>query len=580
MAVYDEVPARKPAIVALYLIRGVANYLKYIHGNYIAFAFWAVAMLLYLPAYDAGFFQDFIDTAWLFKEQSFSEFLNREGIEHKSFYQVTQLLLYGLLSIFGTRPLPWFLLFTLLHAINGYLALRLFFRLLSMLDVRRARQAATLGAFLFIIHPVQAEVLIWKASLHYLTGTMMLLLILRWTLGYINTSKFRYLAQIWILYLISTFTLEIFYLTPAFVMAVLTALRLSGGLDKRRFTEAILRIFVPLVGGWVGHLIIYYLTYGRWVAHYDFELAEAFNASAAGGQYGKYLSHVLLMESLWPQYWRMRLYDVWMMPGVAMTLLAGIVILFLVIILRFRRLSSMAKAMGCIFFMAILSLVLVLPMWFNDFQLLRNDRYFYLPSVFLLMIPALLIFSIGRSRIRLWAGGIYALYCVMGTAQIAQKASISTGIFQSLLRNFQWQREDVVLLLNLPNNYEGIAMLPADDPAPLNKHLSVFGLGTARGRVYAVSSYNMQQPWDGAHVTVLDSLRLKVTLNQWGCWWWWRTQGAHSYETDLFRLEMTDGGHEYILELKERPERMVVLFQRGHEWRKVDLNRIGVEQWY
>ncbi|MBS1775602.1 MAG: hypothetical protein JSS64_04900 [Bacteroidetes bacterium] len=88
----------------------------------------------------------------------------------------------------------------------------------------------------------------------------------------------------------------------------------------------------------------------------------------------------------------------------------------------------------------------------------------------------------------------------------------------------------------------------------------------------------MNTPYDGAHVTVLDSNTLKVTLNQWGSWWMYNYHGAKSYENDLFRVEITDVGHEYILHLKAHSKNIAILFQHGDWWSQVNLNRMG-EQW-
>jgi hypothetical protein len=88
----------------------------------------------------------------------------------------------------------------------------------------------------------------------------------------------------------------------------------------------------------------------------------------------------------------------------------------------------------------------------------------------------------------------------------------------------------------------------------------------------------MEHAHDGAHVTVLDSLHLKVTLNQWGTWWWYRGRGLQEYENEYFALHYHDDGLSYILTLKQRPPGMVLLYSQGMQWREVDMGK-KEEQW-
>src|SRR5690606_24460614 len=83
--------------------------------------FWIIVLFLYLPAYKAGMFLDFADMIFLYKQQSFWDFINLKDNPNMSLYQVTQVLLYILISFFGTKPLGWFIVFSFLHALNAYL---------------------------------------------------------------------------------------------------------------------------------------------------------------------------------------------------------------------------------------------------------------------------------------------------------------------------------------------------------------------------------------------------------------------------------------------------------------------------
>ena len=145
--------------------------------------------------------------------------------------------------------------------------------------------------------------------------------------------------------------------------------------------------------------------------------------------------------------------------------------------------------------------------------------------------------------------------------------------------NYKWEDAPVVLILNLPATYNGVGIVLSHVPSDFTEHMRIFYNRPAKNNVMDVSGYNMQHPWDGAHVTVLDSNKLKVTLNQWGSWWWKGGFGAQNYENEYYSVNFTDVGHEYEVTLKKLVPGMVILYQQGMQWRVVDMAKLGVEQW-
>ena len=95
---------------------------------------------------------------------------------------------------------------------------------------------------------------------------------------------------------------------------------------------------------------------------------------------------------------------------------------------------------------------------------------------------------------------------------------------------------------------------------------------------YDVLSYNMLTPTDGAHVTVLNDSTVRITLNQWGTWWWYEGKGAYTYENSVFKENLVDGGHFYDLILRQPPANYLLLYQVGNEWKVVDWSKKGVDQ--
>ncbi len=122
--------------------------------------FWIGIMLIYFPAYQAGFYTDFKDTLEAYKQYGFVDFINRKGIDNLNLYQATQVLLYCFISLFKTNPVPWFLLFTAMHAFNGYLIYKFFIRFFNKLGWVTARTPVLFGVVFFLVAPSAAQVVI------------------------------------------------------------------------------------------------------------------------------------------------------------------------------------------------------------------------------------------------------------------------------------------------------------------------------------------------------------------------------------------------------------------------------------
>ena len=114
-----------------------------------------------------------------------------------------------------------------------------------------------------------------------------------------------------------------------------------------------------------------------------------------------------------------------------------------------------------------------------------------------------------------------------------------------------------------------------------NPHLRVFTGTSVKGTVYDVAAYNLTSTSDGAHVTVLDSQHLKVSLNEAGAWWCYASPilKATDYENDYYKVSYVDNDRSYILEFKQQPDaRTAILFQVGEQWKRVDMSLLHVVQ--
>src|SRR5689334_21957970 len=98
--------------------------------HYFLFAvFYLLILVLYFPTRQAGFVMDFI--AW---QEKFNQYPVTAALTNFGYHAQQQfflLLFYLLYKLFALNGIYWYLIFSFLHALNGWLLFRLFVRLLE-----------------------------------------------------------------------------------------------------------------------------------------------------------------------------------------------------------------------------------------------------------------------------------------------------------------------------------------------------------------------------------------------------------------------------------------------------------------
>jgi hypothetical protein len=541
---------------------------------------WLAVMLLYAPAWKGGFQQDFQGWLQLYHNSTFWGMLNREGIPVHSFYQVTQLQLYVLTRLFGTHPIPWFLLFTALHALNGALLYRLAQTVLSDFQFANARWAAMAGTLLVLFNPSMTEVVIWKAAYHYLIAVQGILWILLWARNYLLDCGAKWIWRSVLLLIILAFTLELWYTIPALVGLMIVAYYRAGIIGKEQFRNSLTELFLPLTAVLLVHLLCYRLVYGTWFAHTAFTSPGDDSLLYVAARLWGYEWHLLGFGRFFPHELRELIYK---KTGYTKGGLFAIGLIAILAEWSWRSYPRWKAGMRAIVLFAgwsLISIVIILHYLPADLFVVSNDRYLYLTAFFQWMLVAIAMAAVFHNVwLRRVAFVAVLLVCLGFTAYLIREWRRSTKVFWSMHDKFAWKDAPLVLILNMPSMYNGIGIIRGSDTSELPAHLYNSGRDVPKGQVRDISSYNMNHPWDGAHVVVEDSTHLHVTLSQWGSWWQLNGLGALDRSNALFDLHFIDPGHDYRLTLKQRPPGMVILYQQGLEWRVVDMNKIGVEQW-
>lgn len=536
---------------------------------------WLTISVLYLPAAKAGEVGDFYGLIYRLDNISFKDFINRP--DSLSLYQFTQLVLYAIFKIIGTSPVLWHLLETSAHAINCLMLYIICKGVLEDSKVNNAGLISFAGVFLYALTPYNTEVVVHEPCYHYLQGYFIVLLILYWVQRYQHDQKPGYVWAAGILYFLSTYSLEVFYFTPWLCLALMVYYRVSLKYDAAVFRKSLLCFFLPMLVLYGAHVVVLRMVINRYVGH------VAFPEQMLGIHYlskmPEYLYHVLLLGRYWPQPIRQAAYELcesWVFLIPFYTTLCGIC---LYLTIRFNRLSVKGKAGVLVLVWLLLMIFIATAFEIPKMQLVLFDRYTYFMSPFLFIMLALLLVGNKRKRIAITILALYAvcnIYCLELTNYYWKR---SAYIVKRLLNEIPPPGNKTIVLLNLPENMNGILMTGAQDVSLWKLAHNLVSDHKIDNEVYDAASFNMTTPEDGAHVNVINDSTIRVTLNQWGTWWWYKYRGGISYENDAYILDMKDAGHYYDLTLKRDPASYLLLFAKGDKWQQADLSRKNIDQY-
>lgn len=540
--------------------------------------FWCLLFLLYYPAAKAGFVTDF--TGWLdqVKNHGFWENINRTNFQAKSLYQVTQFNTFVFYRLFGINAWLWHLLFITLHALNTYLLFSFVSGLMDDTGISNSRAIAFSGALLFCISPYFSEVIVWEPSFHFLQGLLFILFILSWVRKYAHSGNAKYIKWSLLLYFISTFTLEIFYITPWLVITLAVFYGTNAAIEKGIFKKIAGNFFLPMLLLFCIRLVIYRLAYGEWVSRIGTSAVTGITADNFGKPL-KYWFNLLLLGRFFPQNVRDSVYSFCDSTRGLISFYSIIAVISMYIVTRFHRMGGKGKIASLLFAWTMIALALLIPLWFPKDMLVLFDRYTYFSGAFLYMLTTVLISFIALQYVRLAIVLLVVLANVRFTIQVSRFWAKAYKVDYGLLHNFPDAGSKTVILLNLPENIHGIPMIGSDFNSEFKfMHNLLLAHNPINNTVYDVLSYNMITPDDGAYVNVLNDSTIRVTLNQWGTWWWFAGKGGYSYNNADYRLNLTDPGHCYELTLKKPAQEYLLLFSVGDQWKAVDWNRKNADQ--
>ncbi len=540
-------------------------------------AYWIIVFILYLPAAKAGRVGDFPGWVHFLITSNFLDYINRTDSEHiQSMYQFTQIVTFVFYKMFGANAWLWHLLFITMQAVNAWLLFTFARRLFSDSSIGNAIPAAFTGALLFCVSPHISEVVVWESAFHYLLALMLMLIVCWCTLQFLAGLQRKFALWGGIVFLLSTFSLEFFYITPVLVLTMILYYLLALNTEKKVIVKTLLFFTLPQLIFFLLHFILLYAKYHSGIAHITSATLHVNETNMSKGP--KYIFHILFFGRFWGDEWRLKIYE-FCASGAGLAAFYGIITLVLLFLaVRFRQLNSSQKLLAFLFIWVLVALALLLPLWFPDTGLVIYDRYTYALDAFIYMSLALLVFIIMPKYVSAGLVLLFAMLNMRFTHKVNAYWQQSARIVNNLVATFPNDPSKKVLLLNLPECLDGVQMIGTRDDGEFTMMYNAIQPNKITNPVYDVEAFYMRSPADGAHVIVVNDSTIKVTLNQWGTWWLYYGFGATSYENNDYKVAMRDVGHWYDLILKHPASEYLILYSVGKDWKKVDWNKKNVEQ--
>jgi hypothetical protein len=534
----------------------------------IALAMFLATAALHWPTKDAGFVADFWGWEKLYREQSFWGFWNTFG--HTVHQQLPQFFNIVWYRLFGTQGLPWYLLFSLLHAANGYLLYRFLLKTSGMWQLSHGKWVALAGASFFLCSPYIADATVWRVCLHYLLSGGFTLGALLAVSDYLERGHTKVLWWAHGLLLLHYFTLEFALATPLVVHALCFGWWLTQPRETQKpvVVENFLRLItLPQLAITALFFASNKLTFGQWVGHYGESTHLKFNTLQMLAQPFKYLAKYWTFGRHWDHGDKARLFGfidsergLWILYGLLLGLVAS------ALWIKRRQHPRLSLGLLC----CVMGFLAVFPVSNLHFEwVLFNelDRYGYLASLFFLSTLAMLFSALPGWWKNLPAGA-FLLVSLFYLHQTLGWWKDMDDCYKNLLRDFRWYDKKNVCILASADNYKGIWVVRSyrDKPA-LQYGLELMHHKPLDMQLTEVAQFNMNNNREGITATTDSTGMIRVEFNQWGNWWWKFGRGANNVDNEQYKAVFKGKWFEFTP--KNMPPNTTYIYQSGNSWKAV-----------
>ena len=515
-----------------------------------------VSLTFYFPTWEYGMVSDFLGWMLKYKNGDWSDVISSFG--YHGLHPFFHLINFSFWKIFGLSTFSWYLFFSILHGVNGYLVFKIAYRISNHLQRPALLTAATAG-LLFLLIPYQMEVVTWKACMHYLIAVCLFCIgflnLFRWA----DSGRLIYVCFHHIAFFLGLMTLEIHLASP-FIYAAYFLVFIHLGKVALSYKKYLTYIGLPHLVFLISYFGANVLLLGEVVGHYGAEQHLQFDPDLIFSNSWHYFIKYAGFMHFFPdavQHWFYGAYAKWWM------ILACIIAVPITIKVwkSGRPVSVTAVITLAAFFMG---LVPVITLWFNDLTLYENDRYGYFASIHFTLFIAFTLSLIQKKR-RLVLTAIFLSINVIFLGRMLTFGYEAGTICKNLLDDYKWEGEDV-LFMAAPQNYNGLYMYGNYDAqsTSFKRSLELLREKEITGSMADVAHFNMKRITDRVDLSWTDDQKIKAGIAQGGTWFWRKGLGLKDTETNDFIIDLESWF--YTLEMKDTATSYIYLTVKAGSW--------------
>lgn len=521
-------------------------------------------LFIYYPARHAGFVHDTV--SWCLKYDTYYYW---EGIsrlfDDKSFHPVYHTLSFWLYKLFGINSLIWYFIQCVSHAYAAYLG----YLFLRRYD-KRLENVAFSAAFIFLVLPFQTDVVVWKATLHYLIVAICTFVILNyWLNERLKTSTNTILSMV------VFFSLGI--LSHEYIMAVplmLSILILAEPASLKPKIMSWLRIITPLSLVMFAYFIITKKMFSSWTGHYGDKTHLSFTIDGLISNLLKHLYKICTFGYYrFPLDKTQRYFSFF--ENHHTVVYSILIICILGILFLYNIYKNKISPILVLAFMALVAILPGLNLFVYSISPIQNDRFTYLFSFFLI---AFLLYSFRQiHKTVYWLCVIYFLaLSTKYTARTVDDWKLNNYWVRSLMNDYRWYDKAKVFVFNCFDNNNGALAFRIEHQgdSAVKEYLSVYNRGKANPNQYIenIAMYNPKTDKDLIRLAEkTDSVTYKIVIPD-GTWYWSVGRGAKPQDNAVYQTTIDEWNVGMTLRFKQPIDttNTVIIYQYGDTWRLID----------
>lgn len=527
-----------------------------VKDHWVFLAVLCVIILLYARVYDAGFVTDFTGLWAKMQGKNFTDALR--SFDFPSLMPLLNVMYFMMYKVAGMNPVIWFLVPAILYTTGLLFLYKLVFLLMDSVEVRGSVWVAAVAVLLVMTSPYQVEAMVWKVGLGHISSVTFFMMALYFgTKHLVSISDADFFSRSLLLMMLFQLASHLCF-EWAIVFPLI--LILFGWLLKR---QSFFHQFIKTVLVSVFIVIIYFIlttiVIGKPIGHYDIQVDGVGALLDMYGNMWKYwIKHLGYMHFA---SFKMKttVYGITDASIFRMTSLLILIAYAVYTLNRSKRSRLAVVLVACCF----VGLILVSPLHFQQVHMTENDRYASLFMPFFCFLVALVLRGMHT----------YFKYMVLGVLMITniwlQQRMISDWasadkILSSLVETFPSDIDKHTLILNIPDNLDGVPMIrDYSGQNPLIDLMAVHGKHITD--MDYVVQYKIGKYGQRFDISYESESTLKLSMQEWGSWWMREGQGIKEYETDYYKATCKE--KKLTLTLKDVDHYNHIIYTDGNEWK-------------